>query len=200
MAARMGRPRGFDRTEAIERALRLFWEHGYDSTSLEQLRAAMGGISAASFYAAFGSKEALFREAVERYVATYGQAIAPLWNLALSPRAAVEQALRNSACMQTDKAHPQGCLLVFGATACAPGTRQISEVLVGEREHARSGLRTCLTRARDNGEIAPTKNIEALVVLFETFLFGISPQARDDVSADALNIAISEVMTLLDGP
>ena len=48
--AQMGRPRTFDRDAAITQAMHLFWEHGYDSTSLSQLKANMGsGISAPSF-------------------------------------------------------------------------------------------------------------------------------------------------------
>ena len=57
--AQMGRPRSFDRDAAIEQALHLFWQQGYESTSLAQLKDAIaGGITAPSFYAAFGSKEA----------------------------------------------------------------------------------------------------------------------------------------------
>ena len=87
--ARTGRPRGFDKGEAVQQAMALFWEHGYEATSLAQLKAAMGGISTASFYAAFGSKEALFRQAVDSYLATHGQVMAPLSDPALPPREAV---------------------------------------------------------------------------------------------------------------
>jgi len=75
--ARTGRPRGFDKDEALEQATHLFWEHGYKATALSQLKAAMGGISASSFFAAFGSKEALFRAVLDRYARTHGQVIAP---------------------------------------------------------------------------------------------------------------------------
>jgi TetR/AcrR family transcriptional regulator, copper-responsive repressor len=64
--ARTGRPREFDLEEALATALQLFWEHGYESTSLAQLRSALG-ISSASFYNAFSSKEDLFKKVVERY-------------------------------------------------------------------------------------------------------------------------------------
>ena len=70
--ARTGRPRGFDRDEAITQAMHLFWEHGYEGASLAVLRHAMGDISSASFYAAFGSKEALYRETLERYLDKHG--------------------------------------------------------------------------------------------------------------------------------
>ena len=59
----------------------------------------MGGLSAASFYGAFGSKEKLYREALARYLGTYGQVVAALHDETLTPRDALEQALRLSARM-----------------------------------------------------------------------------------------------------
>src|SRR5690554_5135756 len=70
--AKRGRPAIFDRDEAIDSALELFWERGYEGVTLEDLQKAMGGITPPSFYHAFGSKEALFKEVVERYLATVG--------------------------------------------------------------------------------------------------------------------------------
>lgn len=200
MAAPRGRPRRFDRDKAVDKAMLLFWEHGYESTSLAHLRESIGGISAASFYVAFDSKEALFKEAVDRYVASHGQAIAPLWDLSCSPRKALEQALRNSARMQTDHAHPQGCLLVMGASTCSPENGHIQALLIKERERTRGGVRSCLERARECGEIPAKKDIVTLATLFETFLFGITIQARDDTSLHAFDSAITEIMMLLDKP
>jgi AcrR family transcriptional regulator len=70
--SRIGRPREFDRDEALKKAVELFWAQGYEGTTLADLQKAMGGITAPSFYAAFGSKEALFKEAVELYHRTQG--------------------------------------------------------------------------------------------------------------------------------
>ncbi|WP_394891526.1 TetR/AcrR family transcriptional regulator [Mesorhizobium sp. AaZ16] len=68
-ASSKGRPRGFDRAEALRHAMRLFWAKGYDGASLADLTAVMG-INPPSLYAAFGSKEALFREATDLYSET----------------------------------------------------------------------------------------------------------------------------------
>ena len=59
MAAR-GRPRTFDREDALRRAMEVFWEHGYEGASMTELTAAMG-INSPSLYAAFGCKEQLLR-------------------------------------------------------------------------------------------------------------------------------------------
>ncbi len=82
--ARTGRPRSFDRDPALASALGLFWRHGYEVASLEGLRRAMGGLSSASFYAAFGSKELFYHEALGLYLHTHGLAVALLSDLALS--------------------------------------------------------------------------------------------------------------------
>lgn len=117
--ARTGRPRGFDRDKAVRQAMHLFWEHGFEGVSLEQLRQSMGGISSASFYAAFGSKEALYRTALEDYRATHGKVVLVLRDEGLSPRQRIEQALRRSAEMQTDPAHPTGCMVTLSSTICS---------------------------------------------------------------------------------
>ena len=70
--AKPGRPRSFDRQEALRRAMNVFWALGYEGTTLVDLLEAMGNITPTSFYAAFGSKEELFREAVQLHSTTFG--------------------------------------------------------------------------------------------------------------------------------
>jgi AcrR family transcriptional regulator len=67
---RRGRPAAYTREQALDAAMRLFWERGYEGTSFAELVAAMR-IGHATFYSAFGSKEELYREATERYVTEY---------------------------------------------------------------------------------------------------------------------------------
>ncbi|WP_289139315.1 TetR/AcrR family transcriptional regulator [uncultured Brevibacillus sp.] len=196
--ARTGRPRNFDRDEAILKAMMLFWEHGFESTSLAQLRAVMGDISAASFYAAFDSKESLFREVVDRYIATFGQATATLIDSSLAPREAIEQALRSSAKMQTEETHPSGCLLVLSASTCSFENVHIREMLTKERALTRSRLFDCIQRAVSNGELPASTDITMLTAVFETFLLGISTQSRDGISFATIDGAVTQVMGIWD--
>ena len=114
--ARTGRPREFDRDEAVAAAMEMFWKHGFEGASIERLRDAMGGLSSASFYAAFASKEALYREVLARYLGTHGRVLESLRDARLTPRERIEQALRRSARMQTDASHPSGCMITLSAT------------------------------------------------------------------------------------
>lgn len=195
---RTGRPRGFDKDVAVQQAMRLFWEQGYEATSLAQLKAAMGDIAPASFYAAFKSKEALFRAVVDHYLATHGQVTAPLFDPAVPPRVAVEQSLRASARMQTDGTHPLGCLVVLSTSTSSPESRHLQAMLATERGRNRTGLHVCLQRAINAGELYPDTDVPGLTAAFGAFLTGLSIEARDDVSLPSLDAGITELMRLWD--
>ena len=199
--AQMGRPRTFDRDVAITQAMHLFWEHGYDATSLSQLKANIGGgITAPSFYAAFGSKQALFQEVMARYLDTHGRVTESLFDTTLPPREAIELTLRRSAKMQCESDHPRGCLVSLGLmSACSEESKAISEPLVRARNLNRAGLVACVERAVASGELPSTVIPEALAAAFDSFLLGLSTLARDGVAHATMDAAVSQMMGLWDG-
>ncbi|MGO2486414.1 MAG: TetR/AcrR family transcriptional regulator [Pseudomonas taetrolens] len=198
--AQMGRPRTFDRDAAITQAMHLFWEHGYDSTSLNQLKANMGsGISAPSFYAAFGSKEALFKEVMERYLNTHGRVTESLLDTALPPRDAIELAMRRSARMQCEPDHPRGCLVALGLlSACSPETVAICAPLAAARARNRAGFLACVERGMASSELTAQTDAAALATLFESFLLGLTTLARDGVPHAVLDAAVTQAMSAWD--
>ena len=196
--ARTGRPREFDRDSALVAAMQIFWRQGYESTSLHQLREVMGGLSAASFYGAFGSKESLYREALARYLNTHGQVVAPLYDETLKPRDALEQALRRSARMQTDERLPQGCMIVLSAANASPENNHLQAFVAAERQRTRTAIRHCIERAVVSGELQPDADTEGLATLTEALLVGMSVQARDGVSNSAIEAAVSRLLQLWD--
>ncbi|HCW16961.1 MAG TPA: TetR family transcriptional regulator, partial [Achromobacter sp.] len=181
--AQMGRPRAFDRHQAIDQALHLFWEQGYESTSLSQLKAGIGGgISAPSFYAAFGSKEALFKETVQRYLDTYAQVTECLWDDAMPARDAVELALRQSARMQCERGHPKGCMVALGVmSAPTPEHADVVKPLTESRLRTRAGFVHCVERAIATGELSAGTDARSMACVFDSFLVGVSTLARDGV-------------------
>jgi len=196
--AKMGRPRQFDRSTAVSAAMHLFWEHGYDSTSLSQLKAGMG-ISAPSFYAAFSSKEALFQEAAACYLASYGQVTECLWDTGLEPRAAIALALRQSAAMQCEEGHPKGCMVSLGVmSASGAGNAGVTAALGASRARTRAGFLACVERGIANGQLAAKTDPLALSTVFDSFLTGLSTLARDGAPHARLEAAIGHVITLWD--
>ncbi|MFT8818679.1 MAG: TetR/AcrR family transcriptional regulator, partial [Komagataeibacter saccharivorans] len=188
----------FDWERAFDAAMALFWSQGYDRTSLTQLKASMGNISPASFYAAFGSKEALFREVVQHYLATYGQVMAPLWDESLSPREAIERTLRGSARMQSARAHPAGCLVVSGASNCSPENEPVQALLAAERQRTRAGIRACVERAIAIGELKASAATDILPDILTIFFHGMTCEARDGMTSKKLDAAITSLLTLWD--
>ncbi len=176
--------------------MQLFWRQGYESTSLDQLKQAMGGLSAASFYAAFGSKERLYREALARYLDTHGQVVATLHDETLAPRDALERALRQSARLQTDTQLPMGCMIVLSAANAAPGNAHVQALVAAERERNRNAVRRCIERAVASGELRA--GAEGLAILADALLVGMSVQARDGVPLEAIDAAISNLLQLWD--
>jgi len=194
--AQMGRPRQFDRDTALTSAMHLFWENGYESTSLSQLKAALG-ISAPSFYAAFGSKEALFQEAVALYLSSHGTVNDCLWDEQLAPRAALEQALRGSARMQCDAGHPKGCMVALGVMGAGTADNAaVSAALTASRARTRAGILACVRRGVAQGQLDAATDPMALAQAFESFLLGLSTLARDGATQQQLDAAVTQVLQL----
>src|SRR5688572_5876293 len=139
----MGRPREFDMSVALDQALDVFWRNGYESTSISDLTAAMG-INPPSLYAAFGDKEGLFLEAVERYEARQGEACP--YCEEPTARASVERLLRDMAAEFTSSCHPRGCMMVMATATSAASTRRLQKALTTRREAGRARLRARIER------------------------------------------------------
>ena len=196
--ARTGRPRGFDRDNAVTQAMHLFWEYGYEGVSLEQLRQSMGGISSASFYAAFGSKQALYRTAIDKYGATHGKVMLVLHDEGLLPRERIEQALRRSAEMQTDPAHPTGCMVTLSSTICSVDGRSVQALTLAERAANREAIRACVDAAIKDGTLRHDINPAGLTTLLDGILVGLSIQARDGVTHEDLDAGVTQALAAWD--
>jgi len=195
--AKTGRPRTFDRATAVTQAMHLFWEHGYDAACLALLKERMGGISAPSFYAAFGSKQALFEEAAQQYLQTHGRVNDSLFDPTLAPRTAIETALRTSAAMQCEAGHPRGCMVALGVMGgCSPDTASIAQPLTDSRARTRAGLLACVERGIATGDLPAGTNAQVLATVFDSFLTGLSTLARDGVEHQVLDAAVTQVMAV----
>src|ERR1700686_2564856 len=139
-ATKMGRPRGFAEDAALDAAMRVFWEKGYEGATLADLTEAMR-INRSSLYASFGDKEAIFRMAMARYA----EGPAAYLKKALQEptvRAVVEALLRGALELLTEPRNPRGCLSVQGALAVGSDAEPLKQAMIEWRKQGGSALQT----------------------------------------------------------
>jgi AcrR family transcriptional regulator len=192
MAAR-GRPRTFDRDQALQRALDVFLARGYDGATLEDLLTAMGGIAPPSFYAAFGSKERLFREVVELYRTTTGRRSQQALE-GPKVRDAIEGMLRESTEVFCERNGPGGCLVMLGAMNCTRANKDAHDLLRAIRQQLPELIRKRLERAVVERELPAGLDLAAIASFYTTILNGLAIRARDGASRAALLAAVDAAM------
>ncbi len=178
----MARTRGFDTDVALDRAMRLFWRHGYEGTSIEDLTAELG-IGKPSLYAAFGNKRALFELVLDRYAAA---ARANVERALLEPRA--EDVARRYLLEYVDvpASCPRGCLLVQGALACSAESADVQSAVILRRRVAEQLLAQRFARAHEEGDLPPDARPEDLARYLATVAQGLAVQATGGATADEL--------------
>lgn len=180
----VGRPRGFDADEALDKAILVFWDHGYDGASLTDLTEAMG-ISRKSLYAAYGNKDDLFRTALRRYASGPGG----YPDQALEEPTALEVArtyLRGAALAATRPGMPAGCLGVRGGLAAGESGALARDTLSGFREEARARLAGRFERAVEQGDLPAQAQPDLIARYVLTVANGMTVQAMGGATRDDL--------------
>jgi AcrR family transcriptional regulator len=182
--APLGRPRAFDADDALERAMRVFWAHGYEGAGLTDLTKAMG-ITRTSMYAAFGNKEELFRRALERY--TEGPASYALRAVQQPTARQVAAAfLTGSVDATTNPDCPAGCLGVQGSLAAGSTAVEVRDLLAAWRQDGTALLRDRFQRAVDEDDLPADVDPGLLARYVMTVANGIAVQAATGVGAEEL--------------
>ncbi len=189
---RRGRPLSFDREEALERAMLLFWQHGYESTSVGDLTEAMG-ITAPSLYAAFGDKKGLFLDAVRKY--TSGPVTAQqIIDNAATAREAAESLMMAAAVGFTGQNTPSGCLLASAAISCSDAALDVQLALSTIRSEIESRLRNKIKNDIAIGRLPKGTAAAPLAALSLAVIQGMSTLARDGAKRPKLIEVVKAVM------
>ncbi len=170
-----GRPREFCVDAALAAALNVFWSKGYEGASLNDLTEAMG-ITRPSLYAAFGNKEALFRKALDLY---QDEKLCYI-NASLEQPTAREVArhlLCGSVANQTSSGEPHGCLGVISSVACGAEAESIRHEVLERGKVARKALVERLERAKAEGDLPATADVEGLTSFLYAIVQGMAVQA-----------------------
>ena len=192
----MARPRQFDETEVLTRALHAFWARGYDATSIEHLVEATG-LGRASLYGAFGDKEQLFRRVVAHYLDCSGSE-RDRATAGLTARAALEAFILNRVHSASHPENPQGCFLQMAATS---GTSPplVREALDRSNAEMNTWVLGQLRQAQAGGELASTADLDALATLVGVLVAGLVSSAKAGLPTAALTTAAQSALDLMFG-
>ena len=172
-----GRPATFDRAAALDTATRLFWQHGYDGTSIAMLTEAMG-VTPPTLYAAFGSKEQLYCTALESYRDMTQRNQQGVGNRQ-STYDTVEALLRGSAMGFTESDGGRGCMLMIGAIQHGPDGQTAAQVTRSARAQVTEQFEALLAAGKLNGELPASTDIRTLARFYVSFVQGMAVQAID---------------------
>ena len=190
-----GRPRSFDRDAALRAAMLTFWRLGYEGASMAELTRAMG-INSPSLYACFGSKEELFRAAVEFYLQDQDR---QTWNVLdeePTARAGVRSMLLRSPC--AGQGQPRGCLVVLADANASAAHAGVRRYLTQHRARVQASIEKRLHRAAAEGELPPGADVTGMASFYMTVLQGLSLQARDGASPETISAIVESAMAAWD--
>jgi len=185
---KMGRPRAFCEDKALEAAMRVFWEKGYEGASLDDLTAAMG-INRSSLYSSFGDKEQLFKRAITHYAdgpASYvGESLRRP-----TARAVVEALLKGTLALLTDSTHPPGCLFIQGGLACGTGAESVKQALVDWRRTGEAAIEKRMKQARKDGDLPHDVDPRDLARYVCIVMTGLGVQAANGATKSEMTRAV----------
>lgn len=183
--SQLGRPKTFDRETALDAAMLLFWERGFEQTSVDELAAAMG-IRTSSLYSSFGDKEELYLAAVDHYRTGRGSIYDKVVNEGKTAREGFTKLFKLAAKEMTRRDQPRGCMLSLALPTCSPKYDELQKELDRLRMISETIWINRLQAAVQSNEIPKSTNLRLLTAFFRTTLYGMTLQARAGASQSLL--------------
>jgi AcrR family transcriptional regulator len=194
-----GRPRSFNRDQALDAAVLVFWDKGYDGSSIEDLTNAMG-INRPSLYATFGNKRDLFMQAIDRYAATHGNRAFSAFHLEPDNRKAIEQFFDASIECALAEGTPRGCLINTVATEAAENDAELRDKLADMFTQTDAAIARRLAANHDTNA-SPIHDPEGLARMAHSVTHSIMTRARAGASrAELGHIADAFIAVLFPQP
>jgi TetR/AcrR family transcriptional regulator, transcriptional repressor for nem operon len=194
----MARTKEFDPDVALQRALELFWERGYEATSMADLVEHLG-VARASLYATFGGKHDLYLKAFDRYLRTRDPSPVELLSqpgpVLPAVRKLVELYAEETACDERRR----GCLIVNAATERLPGDTAVARKVESSWDGLEVALTSALTRAQAQGELARDADPAALARFLLVLLQGLRVMGRGHPNPERVRDAAAVALSLLEG-
>jgi AcrR family transcriptional regulator len=195
--ASRGRPREFDVDMALAAALRVFWSKGYEGASLTDLTEAMG-ITRPSLYAAFGNKEALFRQTLDLYEREKLAYVGPALD-APTAKGVAQRLLQGAIDTCAGESEPRGCLRVIASSACGSESECIRAEVLERSRKVRAMLVDRMARAVAEGDFNGPTDPEAITTYLTAVLQGMAVQAGAGASREDVQRVVDTTLAVWPG-
>ena len=192
---RRGRPRGFDLDEVTAKAALLFWARGYEGVSVDELTSAMG-ITTQSFYAAFGSKQKLHREALAWYEREVMRPIRDALAGEHDVVRAIQMAMEACAREFTRPDRPLGCLRSTAGLCASRENQAVARHASGLRLETAAFLKARLDQGVTDGQLDGDADTNALAMYLNAMVVGMAVAAQDGATTRDL-LAVANLATLV---
>jgi AcrR family transcriptional regulator len=193
-----GRPRTLDRDVGLTVAARLFWEHGYEGTSIADLTTAMG-VTPPSLYATFGSKEDLYRQALDHAVERDAKARFEALQSDMTAYEALAFYLHDVANGISRPGSRAGCMVSTAILQCAAENEPVAKSVAARREAALQQIRARFDRAIAEGELPAGTDTDTLARFYGAVVQGMSVQACDGACTERLKRLVEVALSAWPG-
>ncbi|MBT9433410.1 TetR/AcrR family transcriptional regulator [Candidatus Sodalis endolongispinus] len=193
----MGRHREFDVDKVLDAALCVFWRKGYEGASYADLTEA-AGVERPALYSAFGNKEALFRQALNRYYERY-MVFIPEALQRPTAREVAAHILFSSAELNTRFSDRAGCLGINGALAGSDEAEPVRQTLIDFRAAGETLLRERFEQAKTEGDLPLSAEPAILAAFVMTVIHGMAVQAKAGFGRDTLEAVAEQALSTWPG-
>lgn len=192
----MARPREFDENDVLDKAMEVFWQKGYEATSIQDLLAAMG-ISRGSLYDSFGDKHTLFLAVLERYQQRSHARFLQTLSRPGSVKEAITHMFNYVVAEAVADAKRRGCLLTNSTVELSPHDMAVADMMNLNCRWVQDVLYEALQRGQTQGEISPEANIEALAQFLFNSLQGLRVVSKTNTDRQALENIVRITVSVL---
>lgn len=193
----MARTREFDERQALVSAMLVFWEKGYEATSIQDLEEAMG-LKRTSIYNAFGNKREIFNRILQCYKESVMSALFQAMDGAPDIREGLRRLLNGALDIHFDTDHPGGCLVVLSVLESGQHDAASSEELARTIQDLKAGLQQRLKKAKQSGELSSELDVPATATTIASTMTGMMVLGKAHFTRASLNKTIKQVLSLLD--
>lgn len=196
MQTKRGRPRQFDEGQVVRTALKVFWEKGYEQTSIADICAATG-VNAPSLYAAFGKKSDFFIKLVNFYEKTYWVKPVEQMFQIKDVFQAIDYFFEQAINILLDRSIPCGCLVVLSSVHIDPNEKEINAEIDKLRQKMVSDFERRLRQGKQDGQLPEGMDVHLKSIALNTYLEGLSLQIGSGLDTDELRLSVHSAVGIL---